>query len=143
MTDKLKGSEYVEKTFVYLTALTKECRKALTTKFECEHKGLAFDSLNLVIRGDIESWFASRDRNIELNYGESLVSRLGELFITYLGSTKDTRFTIHIKAVFTLAGSSNTSPSYLKSLNLSVDKREFFKNRLVLTLFSLKLNDCS
>lgn len=127
MTDKLKSSERVEKTFVYISALTKECRKALTTKFEREHKGLPFDSLESVMRREVESWFNVRDRNIELNHDESMVGKPGELFVTYLGSTKETCFKIHINGLFTLAGSSSKSPSYLKRLNLSVDKREFNK----------------
>ncbi|MCK5403252.1 hypothetical protein KAI60_03985 [Candidatus Bathyarchaeota archaeon] len=127
MTDKLKASERVEKKFVYIFALTKECRKALTAKFKREHNGLPFDSLESVMRREVESWFTIRDRHIELNHDESKVGKPGELFITYLGSTKEMRFKIHIKGLFTLAGSSSKSPAYLKSLNLNIDKREFNK----------------
>ncbi len=127
MTDKLKGSERVEKKFVYIVALTKECRKALTVKFKLEYKGLPFDSIESVMRREIESWFTIRDRHIKLVHEESKVGKPGELFITYLGSTKETCFKIHIHCSFTLAGSSSKSPSYLKSLNLNVDKREFNK----------------
>ena len=127
MTDKLKSSERVEKKFVYIVALTKECRKALTAKFKREHNGLPFDSLESVMRREVESWFTIRDRHIELNHDKSKVGKPGELFITYLGSTKEMRFKIHIKGLFTLAGSSSKSPAYLKSLNLNIDKREFNK----------------
>jgi hypothetical protein len=112
---------------VYIGALIKECRKSLTTKLEREYKGLPFDSIEPVIRKEVVSWFGFRDRNIELNHDESEVGKLGELHVTYLGSTKETRFKIHINSLFTLAGSSSKSLSYLKSLNLSVDKREFNK----------------
>ena len=127
MTDKLKGYERVEKAFVYIFALTKECRKALTAKFEHEHKGLPFKSIESVMRREVESWFSNRDRNIELNHDESVIGKPGELFVTYLGSTKEMCFKIHMNGLFTLAGSSIASPTYLKSLNLSVDKREFNK----------------
>jgi hypothetical protein len=97
----------------------------LTTKFEREYKGLPFDSIEPVIRKEVDSWFSIRDRYIELNHDESVVGKPGELHVTYLGSTKETRFKIHINSLFTLAGSSSKSPSYFKSLNLRVDKREF------------------
>ena len=45
MTDVLSSRELVEKTFVYMTTLTKECRKALTTSFAQTHKGVPFDSI--------------------------------------------------------------------------------------------------
>ena len=125
MTDKLKGPERVEKTFVYIGGLTKECRKSLTSKFEREYKGLPFDAIEPVIRKEVDDWFSIRDRNIEVHHDESVVGKPGELFITYLGSTKEMCFKIHITSLFTVAGSSSNSPTYLKSLNLSVDKREF------------------
>jgi hypothetical protein len=127
LTDKLKGSERVEKTFGYISALTKECRKALTTTFERDHKGLPFDAIDSVLRRDVEAWFTNRDRNIELNHEESKVGKPGELLVTYGGSTKETCFKIHINGSFTVAGASRKSPAYLKSWNLSVDKREFTK----------------
>ena len=127
MTDKLKGSERVEKTFVYITALIKDCRKSLTTKFEREYKGLPFDSVEPVIRKEVDAWFSFRDSNIVLNHDESVASKPGELHVTYLGSTKEVGFAIHINSTFTLAGSSDKSPAYIKSLNLSVEKREIDK----------------
>jgi hypothetical protein len=110
---------------VYIKALTKECRKHLTTKFEREYKGLPFDSIEPVLRKEVDAWFSFRDKHIEVNHYASVVDTPGEIHVTYIGSTKETRFKIHINGVYTLAGASGQSPSYLKSLNLSVDKREF------------------
>jgi len=123
----LTGSELVEKTFVYITALTKECRKALTIKFEREHKGIPFDSIEAVMRREVESWFTMRDRNVKLSYTKSMIGRPGEILIIYSGATKDARFKIHLNGLFTLVGSSidSTASSYLKSLNMHVDKRDF------------------
>ena len=125
MTDKLSGSELVEKTFVYLTALTRECRKVLTMKFEREHKGIPFDSIEAVMRREVESWFTMRDRNVKLSYTKSMTGRPGEILVIYSGATKDARFKIHLSGLFTLVGSSSEASSYLKSLNLHVDKRDF------------------
>lgn len=127
MTDKLKGSERVEKKFVYIFALTKECRKALTVKFKLEYKGLPFDSIESVMRREIESWFTMRDRHIKLVHDESKVGKPGELFITYVGSTKETSFKIHFNSSFTLTGSSSKSPVYFKSLKVNINKKEFNK----------------
>jgi hypothetical protein len=125
LTDKLKGSELVEKTFFYVSGLTRDCRKAVTLMFEHEHKGIPFDSVEAIMRRDVESWFAARDRNIKLSYEKSTVGRPGEIRFVYSGATKDARFKIYVSGIFTLVGSSSKASSYVKSLNLNVDKRDF------------------
>ena len=125
MTDKLTGSELVEKTFVYITGLARECRKALTMKFEREYKGMPFDSVEAVMRRELESWFTMRDRNVKLSYTKSVIGKPGEILFIYSGATKDAHFKIHINGLFTLVGSSSKASSYLRSLNLHIDKRDF------------------
>ena len=125
MTDKLTNSAAVGKTFVYITELARECRKALTMKFEREHKGISFDSVDAVMRREVESWFTMRDVNVKLSYIKSIIGRSGEILITYSGATKDARFKINVDGLFTLIGSSGKVASYLKSLNFQVDKRDF------------------
>ncbi len=127
MTDKLTGPELVEKAFVYLTGLTKECRKALTVKFEREYRGAPFDSVERAIRKEVESWFAMRDRNIKLNFSNAVLGKSGEILVIYAGATKDAHFKITINGIFTLVSSSGQSLSYLKSMNVNVDKRDFTK----------------
>lgn len=127
MTDTLPSRELVEKAFVYLTTLTKECRKALTAQYEHEHKGIPFDSTETIMRQDIESWFAKRDKNITIKHDKSLSGRPGEILMIYSGATKGAHFKIHVDSLFTLVGSSINAPSYLRNLNLYVDKRDFKK----------------
>jgi hypothetical protein len=79
------------------------------------------------MRQGIESWFAKRDPNIRLSHETSLNGRPGEIILTYSGSTKDAHFKVHVDSIFMLACSSSEAPSYLKSLNVSVDKRDFAK----------------
>lgn len=93
--------------------------------FEREHKGIPFDSVEAIMRRDVESWFAARDRNIKLSYEKSTVGRPGEILIIYSGTTKDAYFKIYVSGIFTLVGSSSKASSYIKSLNLNVDKRDF------------------
>lgn len=121
----MKGPELVEKTFFYMTGLAKEWRKALTNKFEREHKGIPFDSVEALVRKETEAWFYARDKNIKLSYLKGSVGKPGEILIDYSGETKDAHFKIQVNGQFTLAGSSSKAASYLKSLNLNVDKRTF------------------
>ena len=127
MTDTPSGRELVEKTFVYMTNLSKECRKGLTSKFEQEHKGMPFDSVEPTMRKEVEAWFAERDRNISVKHERSDQGRPGEVLLTYAGASKDAHFKFRVDARFTLAGSSPNSPAYLKTLNVNVDKRDFTK----------------
>jgi len=127
LTDTPSGRQLVEKTFVYMTTLSRECRKALTSKFEQAHKGLPFESVEPVMRKEIESWFAERDRNIILNHERSDRGRPGEVLMTYSGKSKDAHFKFSVDAQFTVAGSSENAPAYLKALNVNVDKRDFTK----------------
>jgi 4-diphosphocytidyl-2C-methyl-D-erythritol kinase len=127
LTDVLSGDRLVEKAFVYLTSVAKECRKALTEQFEQEQKGIPFRSVEEAMKREIEAWFAKRDPNIKLSHEKSLSGRAGEIIMTYSGSTKGAHFKIHFDGVFTLAGSSGDAASYLKNLNVRVDKREFTK----------------
>ena len=127
MTDKLTGSDLVEKAFVYITSLARECRKALTMKFEREYKGIPLDSVESVLKREVESWFAARDKKIKLTYAKGVIGRSGEVNVVFLGAAKDAHFKINVVCLFTLAGSSGNASSYLKSLNLNTDKREFTK----------------
>jgi hypothetical protein len=79
------------------------------------------------MRKEIEAWFAGRDRNISVKHEHSERGRQGEVLLTYAGASKDAHFKFHVDAQFTLAGSSTTAPAYLKTINVSVDKRDFSK----------------
>ena len=127
MTDKLISSVLVEKAFVYITSLTRECRKALVIKFESKYKGIPFDSVDAVLRREVESWFTKRDKNVKLSYIKSVVRASGEILVTYSGVTKNDQFNIQVNGIFTLADSSANASSYLKNLNFNVDKRDFMK----------------
>ena len=127
MTDAPSGRELVEKAFVYMSNLARECRKGLTANFQQSHKGIPFDSAEPTLRHEIESWFASRDMNIAIKHENSSKGRPGELMLTYSGATKDAHFKFQVAALFALSGSSDNAPAYLKTINLNVDKRDFTK----------------
>jgi len=119
------GPELVEKAYVYMTGLSKECRKVLNTKFGQAYKGIAFDAIEPTMRKEIESWFTERDRNITIKHEKSTTGRPGEILMTYTGANKEAHFKFHVDGLFTLAGGSSSSPSYVKNINISVDKRDF------------------
>jgi hypothetical protein len=127
MTDAKSGKEAVEKAFMYMTTLTKECRKTLTTQFAQTHKGLAFDLAEPTLRKEVESWFTQRDKNIRIAHEKSATGKPGEILLTYSCSNKDAHFKFHVDGFFTLGGVGSNAPSYLKSVNAYVDKREFTK----------------
>lgn len=127
LTDAPTSREHVEKTFVYMTNLAKECRKSLTANFQQLHKGIPFDSAETTLRKEIESWFLNRDKNITVKHENSSKGRPGELTLTYSGATKDARFKFQVAALFTLGSSSENAPAYLKAINVNVDKRDFTK----------------
>jgi hypothetical protein len=117
----------VEKTFVYMTTLSRECRKGLTGKFEHEHRGIPFETAEPTMRKEIEAWFAGRDRNITVKHDRTDQGRPGEILLTYSGASKDAHFKFRVDAQFTLAGSSTNAPAYIKAINVNVDKRDFTK----------------
>ena len=127
MTDAPSGRELVEKAYVYMSTLSRECRKGLTNKFEQEDRGLPFGSVEPTLRKEVEAWFAGRDRNISVRHESSSRGRPGEILLTYSGANKDAHFKFRIDAQFTVAGSGDNAPAYLKSLNVNVDKRDFTK----------------
>jgi hypothetical protein len=127
LTDSPSGRQLVEKTFVYMTNLSRECRKALTSKFEQEYKGVPFESVEPTMRKEVETWFAGRDKNIGVKHEKSDKGRPGEILMTYAGASKDAHFKFRVDAQFTLADSSEKAPAYIKVLNVNVDKRDFTK----------------
>ena len=115
----------VEKAFAYISNLSREGRKAVTTEFEQKYKGLNFDQVESTVRKEVEAWFAVRDRNVKISHERTSLGRPGELLITYIGSNKDAHFKFNVHGIFVVT--SPTSPSYLKQLNFDVDKRDFRK----------------
>ena len=125
MTDVKSGPELVEKTFAYMSNLSRECRKVLTAKFGQNYKGMPFGSIEPTMRKEIESWFTERDRNITIKHERSINGKSGEILMTYSGANKDAHFKFHVDGMFTMAGTSPDAPTYVKNITITVDKREF------------------
>lgn len=119
------GPELVEKAFVYMSNLSRECRKALTAKFGQTYKGIPFESVEPAMRREIESWFAERDKNITIRHEKSSTGKPGEVLITYSGDNRDAQFKFRVDGLFTMTGQDRSAPVYVKNINVSVDKRDF------------------
>jgi hypothetical protein len=125
MTDMLKGSQVLQKTYTYIENVTKESRKALMEDFSQKHKGIAIKSAPDTLRQSVLDWFPRRDPMLKLTHEKTNPGKPGEVRIDFRGETKAVKFKVHLYAVFAVNGQSPESPAFLKEVNLSVDPREF------------------
>ena len=125
MTDMLKGSQVLQKTYTYIENVTKESRKALMEEFSQKHKGIAINSASDTLRKSVLEWFPRRDPMLKLVHEKTSQGKPGDLRMDFLGETKTVRFKVHLHAIFAVNGQSPDSPSFLKEVNLLVDPREF------------------
>ena len=125
MTDMLKGSQVLQKTYTYIENVTKESRKALMEDFSQKHKGIGINLAPDILRQTVLDWFPRRDPMLKLIHEKTSQGKPGDVRMDFLGETKAVRFKVHLHAVFAVNGQSPDSPSFLKEVNLSVDPREF------------------
>ena len=125
MTDMLKGSQVLQKTFTYIENVTKESRKALMEEFSQNHKGIGINSAPDILRQSVLDWFPRRDPMLKLTHEKTSQGKPGDVRMDFRGETKTVRFKVHLHAVFAVNGQSPNSPAFLKEVNLSVDPREF------------------
>ena len=125
MTDQLTGRQDIQRILDYVESVAKESRKALTLEFNQKHKGIPFNATPRLLSESLLTWFERRDKNLKLKAEATDTSRLGEVRTSFIGESKKARFRLHADAVFTLAGATAESQSYLKELNVTVDKRAF------------------
>jgi hypothetical protein len=125
MTDMLKGSQVLQKTYTYIENVTKESRKALMEDFSQKHKGIAIKSASDTLRQSVLDWFPRRDPMLKLTHEKTSPGKPGEIRMDFRGETKAVKFKVHLYAIFAVNGQSPDSPAFLKEVNLSVDPREF------------------
>ncbi|SRR6266540_2550314 len=125
MTDAPNRKEDVQRILDYADAVAKESRKALTAEFSQQHKGIPFSRAQQVLKESLLAWFGRRDKNLKVTCEEMNSAKPGEVRAVFVGETKKVRFKLHADATFTLAGGAVESPSYLKELNVTVDRRAF------------------
>jgi hypothetical protein len=125
MTDAPNRKEDVQRILDYAESVAKESRRALTVEFNQQRKGLPFSKASQVLNDSLLTWFKKRDTNLKVTYEQTSSSKPGEIRAVFVGESKKVRFKIHADAIFTLAGGAAESPSYLKELNVTIDRRAF------------------
>ncbi len=125
MTDIQTGKEVVQKTVTYLENVSKESRKALTSEFNQDHKGVALSAATPLLRQSLLDWFSRRDQNLKITHESTSKGRLGEVRMVFQGETKKVRFKVHLHATFAVNSQSEDSPAFLREVNVFVDPREF------------------
>jgi hypothetical protein len=125
MTDALTGKQDAARILDYIEQVAKESRKALTVEFNQKHKGIPFETVPKVLQNSLVAWFTRRDNNLRLTFETTNSAKVGEVRSVFSGETKKVRFKLHADAMFSVAGENPQSPSYLKELNVTVDRRAF------------------
>jgi hypothetical protein len=125
MTDAPNRKEDVQRILDYAESVAKESRKALTVEFNQQHKGIAFSKVPKILQDSLLAWYGRRDKNLKLTFEQANSSRPGEVREIFVGESKKVRFKLHADAIFSLAGGTAESPSYLKELSVTVDRRAF------------------
>ncbi len=125
MTDAPNRREDVLRILDYAEAVAKESRKALTVEFNEQHKGIPFSKVSKVLQDSLLAWFGRRDKNLKLTFEQANSAKPGEVREVFVGESKKVKFRLHADAIFSLAGGTAESPSYLKELNVTIDRRAF------------------
>jgi hypothetical protein len=122
MTDKLAGKDDSQRLLGYVESVAKESRKALTLEFNEKHKGIPFNTAPQILRDSLIAWFGRRDKNLRIKAESATSAKLGEVRAVFAGETKNVHFKVRADATFSVAGGLADSPSYLKELNVSIDR---------------------
>lgn len=125
LTDMLNRKDDVQRILDYVESVAKESRKALTAEFSQQYKGVSFNKTSEILRTSLLAWFEKRDKNLKITFEQATAGKVGELREVFVGETKRVRFKLHADAVFSVAGGSPESPSYLRELNVALDRRAF------------------
>ena len=124
MTDQLTAKHLVEKTYLYLDRLTKECRRDIMDDLSKERPANANELARVVSNAMLE-WFGRRDRYIRIMFDPRMVRDTPEpgIMMTFTGENKDTAFKFTSHITYYMAG----NVCYTKNISINVDKRDFNK----------------
>lgn len=122
MTDPLTSKELVEKSFLYVDRLVKECRKDVMSNLSKERPTNA-NELGRIIANAILEWFGRRDRHLRIMFDPRAVRDTTELGMqmSFNGESKDASFKIHSHFTYYTVG----DVCYVKNVSISADKRDF------------------
>jgi hypothetical protein len=124
LTDQLTVKQLVEKTYLYLDRLTKECRRDIMEDLSKERPANANELARAVSNAMLE-WFGRRDKYIRIMFDPRLVRDTPEpgIMMTFTGENKDVAFKFTSHITYYMAG----NVCYTKNISINVDKRDFNK----------------
>lgn len=122
MTDILSAKELVEKAYLYVDRLTKECRKDVMDDLSKARPANA-NELARTVSNAILEWFNRRDRYIRIMFDPRTVKDTSEpgILMPFTGESKDAAFKFSSHITYYIAG----NVCYVKNLGIDVDKRDF------------------
>lgn len=129
MTDPLSAKELVEKAYLYVDRVVKECRKTLVQQILAQKKPLSQNEIGPYLGRTIEEWFAKRDRLLNVKWDPKSV-RLGiknDVHMVFNGRNRDAVFTINCDAEYVQVEDPNTGQKrlYLKAVNITAERSNF------------------
>ena len=124
MTDAPTAKALVEKTYVYVDKLTKECRKDIMGDLS-KLRPVNVNELARAVSNAMLDWFERRDRYIHIMFDPRMVRDTPEpgIMMTFSGENKGTTFKFTSHITYYMAG----NVCYTKNININVDKRDFNK----------------
>ncbi|MEM3671052.1 MAG: hypothetical protein QW767_04830 [Thermoprotei archaeon] len=128
LTDPLSSKELVDKCYVYVDRVIKECRKSFLAQYAASKKKFAKSQLELSLGRDLESWFMRRDKLLNVKFDPQSVRSgpKGDTHFTLKGATKDAKFVIHCDAE-TVKVPGDESSLILSSANIHAERADFQK----------------
>jgi endo-beta-N-acetylglucosaminidase D len=126
LTDPLSAKELVEKTYLYVDRVAKECKKTLLTKITTEKKALSKNELSSFVGSEIEKWFAQRDKSLNIKWDRSsfVLDPKNRFHLVFRGANKDAKFELSCDGeVF--ADPFNPERVFIKSLDLKAERTKF------------------
>jgi hypothetical protein len=129
MTDPLSAKELVEKTYLYVDRVVKECRKNLVAQLVAQRKPLRESEVAAYLGKTIEDWFNKRDRLLNVRWDQK-DARLGfknDVHLVFSGRNKDAVFTLGCDAECVPIHDPATGEKrfYLKSVVITAERSNF------------------
>ncbi|MEM0121362.1 MAG: hypothetical protein QW514_03670 [Thermoprotei archaeon] len=129
MTDPLSAKELVEKTYLYVDRVVKECRKNLLPQILSQKKTLDEVEIGPYLGRTLEEWFNKRDRLLNIKWQKQSV-KLGsknDVHLKFEGRNKDAVFTVNCDAELLpiMDPTTGAKKYYLKNVNIVAERSNF------------------
>jgi len=132
MTDPLSAKELLERSYLYVDRVLKECKKNYIPALLSQKKQLDEKELSEYLGISLEEWFGKRDKllNIKWQRQSIKIGPKNDVHLVFAGKSKDAKFTFNCDAeVFPVTDQSTGKKRYfIKSTNLSTDRSRFVRS---------------